>query len=708
MRTARQALRPRNGDRGPQTSPNNDDRNLNYRSFPSESSGAEAIPSHPNYRGFNTSINGMFTNPEYERVDCCALACCGILQSDRDRFLLMGTKPPSGFRRFWLHIILPVCLFVSACLCAVNVQDPFLNSMLSIGFLFTLIGYFAIQCFKGSWKRRQVRKELLWTKYQLLTSGDIHQHRTEADSIQEENSEDVPAYYMGQTKSDLKNAHSCCSCYVRDRPLHDEDAEGRDPEEDQTSICTRFFECYTNSCCGTLCGMHMQLCGLCALAQEARQVESLLHAGYRRVDYITMQPMLEYYPAIYQARNTEDALTTWWWGRLSRFSKWVVGDCAVFLVLLFIWSLIASNFNHAFRPANFIVFCCTLLQAFVLLSIIYWRHTSDVSVDALIKLFASGFCLSTTLAVTFEMCLGLSLRATMSILMAMSGIDVVTGDGYNDVLALSMPGFGNFWMSAQESGAGTATYRDFLQAYGNDHPFVYTVYLFVNAFFLAAMIEELSKYFGYRMVDHPDFLAKRALDEASEIYNQDEEEEGQRPDDALDFSQQDRSLKSRGAAVTVSMVAASLGFACCENLIYIFVYGEATLTMEVLILIARSLFPVHPIAAALQSIRVCERDLEKNSKIRLGDIILPAVLFHGFYDFFLMWIDFMDTRHGQFLEAADDDAVEASGAGDLYSVVVSLLLIAVTLIYYFRESRKQRARFEAIDNQTTVDQSSLI
>jgi hypothetical protein len=303
--------------------------------------------------------------------------------------------------------------------------------------------------------------------------------------------------------------------------------------------------------------------------------------------------------------------------------------------------------------------------------------------------------------------MGLTMRATMSILMAMSGIDAVTGDGYKDVLVFSMP-YANFWMTAQESGAGTDTYRDFLEVYGNDHPFVYTVYLFVNAFFLAAMIEELSKYFGYRMVDHPDFLSKRALDEASETYYHDEEEEGQRAEDTPDFSQQDRSLKSRGAAITVSMVAVSLGFACCENLIYIFVYGEATLGMEVLILIARSLFPVHPIAAALQSIRVSERDLEKNSKTKLGDIILPAILFHGFYDFFLMWINFMDTRHGRFVEAADDDAVEASGAGDLYSLVVSLLLVSVGLVYYFRESRKQRERFEAIDNQTSVDQSRLI
>jgi hypothetical protein len=33
-----------------------------------------------------------------------------------------------------------------------------------------------------------------------------------------------------------------------------------------------------------------------------------------------------------------------------------------------------------------------------------------------------------------------------------------------------------------------------------------------------------------------------------------------------------RTLKSIGAATTVSMVAVALGFSCCENLVYIFLY----------------------------------------------------------------------------------------------------------------------------------------
>ena len=208
------------------------------------------------------------------------------------------------------------------------------------------------------------------------------------------------------------------------------------------------------------------------------------------------------------------------------------------------------------------------------------------------------------------------------------------------------------------------------------------------------------------MVDHPDFLSKRDLDEAAECYF-DEEEEGRRPEDAPSFSQQNRSLQSRGAAITVSMVAVSLGFACCENLVYIFIYGEATLVMEVIILIARSLFPVHPIAAALQSIRVCERDLEKNSKLGLGRVILPAVLFHGSYDFFLLWIDFLYTRQGQYVEA-DDETVSQTAPSDLISAIISVLIILVGVLYYFRQSRKQRERLAAMDRETSVDPSTLI
>ena len=707
MKNVLQSLRSRSADR--ESADAETGQVLNYHSFPAENPTSESnhLPSR-NYRGFSSSINDMFVYPEHERVDCCAIACCGVLQADRDRYLLLGIKPPSCFRRLWYHIMLPILIFLAAGFCAIRIKDVYLNSFTSTSLLLTLVAYLIIQCFKGMWKRRHVRKELLWTKYHLFTSGEVLHHRTEEDSIEEAQTENPPAYYMGQTRSDMQWAHAPCGCYVRDRPLNEEN----DGDQDRASLCTRFFQCYTNSCCGLLCGMHLQICGICAVAQEARQVESTLHEGYLRIDYITMQPMLEYYPAIYEARNSETT-RSWWWQRLSRLSKWVLGVIFFFLMLLLIWSFSSAKFKHKFGPKNFTVLCATLLQAMVFLFCVYCKHTNDVSADALIKFFACGFCLSTTLAVFFEMVAGLTMRFLMSLLMAMSGIDVVTREGFTDMMIVTMPGFGNAYLTTQESGAGNPSYRDLLLVFGKKHPFMYTVYLFLNAFCLAAVIEELSKYFGYRMVDHPDFLTKNDLDEAAECYFDEEEDEGRRQEDAPDFSRQDRSLQSRGAAITVSMVAVALGFACCENLIYIFVYGEATLAEEVAILLARSLFPVHPIAAALQSIGVCEATLEKNAKLRLGRIILPAVLFHGFYDFFLMWIDFLGTRQDDNAsnDDANDESLEPSGASDVASLLISMLVIAIGCCYYYRQSRRQRDRLAAKDSErreTPVNRSSLL
>jgi RsiW-degrading membrane proteinase PrsW (M82 family) len=566
MRFIRRQAQPSRSDERESSgaSSSDDDRGLNYQSFPDNEE------SNQDFRGFSTSINDMFTNPENERVDCCALACCGILQHDRDRYLITGTEPPSCFRRFWLHIMLPCWIFGIAMFCAVNIPDPWLNEVLSTGFVFSLIGYFILQCLKGTWKKRELRKELLWSKYNRLPTGDFR-HRTDEDSMDAESSDGAPAYFMGQARSDINNAHALCGCYATDRR-----ADHRFRETDDINICTRFFQCFSTSCCGAMCGMHLQICGIFAVAQEARQLEALLHAGYRRIDYITMQPMMSYYPEIYRARHGEDEEPeSRWWDRLSRFSKWVVGSCLGFLILLLVWSF----FSLRFRQANYLVFCATLFQAYVLLSIVHWKHNRDISTDALIKLFASGFCLSTTIAVFFELVVGLTMRLFMSILMAMSGIDVVESNGYT----LASPGFGNFWNAMQETGEGSPSYRDYIHVFGQDHPFIITIYLFINAFFLAATIEELSKYFGFRMVEHPDFLSRRDLQEAAECYTENDEEEDQ---EEHSFPEQDRSLQSRGAAITVAMVAVSLGFGCCENLVYIFVYGEATLAVEVVILLA--------------------------------------------------------------------------------------------------------------------------
>lgn len=698
-------------DNSHEESPTNERQNaaLNYQSFPENNQGnvtngpsSVAIMSAAggaDYRGFSTSINHMFVEPEHERVDCCAIACCGVFQNDRDRYLITGVKPPSCCKRFWVHIVLPVWIFAMAMFCAVRIVDPALSEIFSSILILMLIGYFGFQSMKGMWKRREIRKDLLWSKYEMLRTGTFRS-RTDEESTVNPAVGETPSYYMGQTMSDLRNVHSLCGCYRRDHDPTD--------NTDHYTFCSRFFQCYTRVCCGALCGYHFQLCGLCGVAQEGRQVEKLIHQKYRRVDYVTMQPMLEYYPAIYDARDNEDDGVLFnpqiSWGRLSNFSKWVVGSVGVVLCVLFIWSIL--GYHRQFGLKNYIVFCATLMQAYVVMKIVHWKHVKDISTDALIKYFVSGFCLSTSLAVFFEVVVGMVMKLVMSILMALSGINVVESAGYTLNGFLTGPGFAN--IIAMQEADDSPSYRDYVKAYGNDHPIVYTIYLLINAFFLAALIEETCKYFGYRMIEHPDFLSSRDLEDAAKI--EASQSENNNATSRSTFPRQDRTLESRGAATTIAMIATALGFACCENLVYIFIYGSSNFGVEVIILLARSIFPVHPIAAALQSIRVCERDLEKKPNMSLGRIVFPGVIFHGLYDFLLMWIDFLTSRNSS---SGDDDSDDGAFAGDddesdWLSFVLSFSVLTIALWYFFWESGLQRNRLWSLDREAAIDHSSLI
>jgi RsiW-degrading membrane proteinase PrsW (M82 family) len=154
------------------------------------------------------------------------------------------------------------------------------------------------------------------------------------------------------------------------------------------------------------------------------------------------------------------------------------------------------------------------------------------------------------------------------------------------------------------------------------------------------------------------------------------------------------------------MISVALGFTCCENLVYIFIYNGSSLEMEIWVLIVRSFFPVHALAAAIQSVGVCERDLESSRTLKLGHIIWPAVLFHGGYDFVLLWIDFMADRKA----GKDDakDALESSGLVLLLAVILSVLAVLIAFVYYLKASRKQRVRLIAMDRQEAATRSSLI
>jgi hypothetical protein len=186
----------------------------NYRSFASASD--EAVNdsnSHPsitpnstgtgatldhdaNHRGFSTSIFDIFAHPENERVDCCALTCCGMIQSDRDRFLIQGISPPGPQKRCIMHIMFPIFVFVFASYGATQIRDALVNQIVSSVLVLLVIVYFYSQCNKGRSKRVELRKDLLWTKYQMQQrqslSAALDQNRPDDEGRDQE-------FYLGQT-----------------------------------------------------------------------------------------------------------------------------------------------------------------------------------------------------------------------------------------------------------------------------------------------------------------------------------------------------------------------------------------------------------------------------------------------------------------------------------------------------------------------------
>jgi hypothetical protein len=258
-----------------------------------------------------------------------------------------------------------------------------------------------------------------------------------------------------------------------------------------------------------------------------------------------------------------------------------------------------------------------------------------------------------------------------------------------------------------------------------NHPGVFIFIQFVNAFFVAAIVEEIVKYFTYRMVETPDLTLSQGRNSSSLA-------EG----GAHGYSV---GARSTGSAVTVAvslygkedfryssslifqsfyrdkMVSVALGFACCENLVYIFVYSPPSLDFQISTLLARSCFPVHPLCAAIQSIGVCKRDIEGDKRHGLGRISFPAILLHGTFDFVLMLAAyFQQVENIKNEENNDDETLGASHdeeqTGDvsqLPALICGLVLVITGYTFYVIRSRAQTRRLVAMDN-AVIDRNSLL
>ena len=165
-------------------------------------------------------------------------------------------------------------------------------------------------------------------------------------------------------------------------------------------------------------------------------------------------------------------------------------------------------------------------------------------------------------------------------------------------------------------------------------------------------------------------------------------------------------------AITTAMISVAVGLSCAENFLYVFVLGSSggdneedrkdDLIEAWIVLFFRSVFPVHALAAALQSVNVIRKLVENENynghRIGVGRIVLPAVILHGSFDAVLMCINvFIETANAAYLEKNGGKVVE--GEEPYNSLVVNLIawisivfILITGLLWYFHENRKQRAR----------------
>jgi len=637
------------------------------------------------YRGFSTSISHAYVDasPSVRSTDACALACCGILQSDRDRYLLTGVPPPSWSRRIYVHFFAPIALLMIACYGAVHISDRYWNDLISTILVALILVLIVMQlCFKGRWKRVMVRKELLWRKYQMIASSrEASTNTMYPPEEDDEEFEHAQLYLQGQSRCDLHCAHAMIGCYRTD--LSKENNDKKQP----TDFCGWLFQqLCVKTCC---CGCHLQVCGICALAQEARELNRLVPLTRRRIDYVTMEPTMRYYAEILRQRSVAAACKAnrdWWisWSSLSRLSKQLIQLWIIVVVLLLLFGILLHfSFLHVF------IFIGTFLHAWFLLWLLhgYYHNSKEISWDLTIKAFSCGFFVVTILVITWELGLGMAFNIVMTLVLKLFGVSAANGNGFNWIAG--------FAQAASRRG------DDYLSVFGQDHPLLYALIVAFEALVLAASVEELAKYLGYPMImDHPDFwtrfelessvnasiqkLRQRPLDDG-EDHNEDnyEDEKGEiKALKDLDTSQQDKTLKIRGAMISMAMVSIALGFSCCENLLYVFIYNENSLRREFMVLIFRMLFPIHPICAAIQSIGVVRRDIQNDSRFELGQILFPAVLLHGTFDWIVMFV-------GEFCNFPS------------VAVVLAFLFVLAALAFYYKLSQEQRQQLEDKDKQNS-------
>ncbi|KAL7444710.1 hypothetical protein ACHAXM_010918 [Skeletonema potamos] len=470
----------------------------------------------------------------------------------------------------------------------------------------------------------------------------------------------------------------------------------------------RFFNC----CCGALCKCWCQAFSICALAQEARETRLLVPPRMQRVDLITHQPFYEYAKDVNNVRRRymEHASRSWMqhYAALSHLSRYILVGFVVVTALVVLTMLLHPS--SWFTWADALVLIATFTQSFLVLMVVFGIfHRSDLSFDAVVKFFAVGFCICVPVGVVFE---GLLMNGLMTLLYLCYYIfSFILGQNFDNWVQDNKY---IFWLGAELFGA----------------------------YFVAALVEELCKYYGFRFVEHPDLIFLTGLDRSAEqaktaggvnAYKFDSQlvsefSRSQELNDEIPISRSRskigsarnrlyddeeydepelRTVRQQAAAITTGMISVAVGLACAENFMYVFFLGgsrgnSGAIWQELMILLFRSIFPIHALAAAMQSINMIRKFIEEpQNHLGVGRIIFPAIILHGTFDAILMCITtYIEQKTDEFYANGGNDADGPAFNALVVNIIawVSILgLITFGFGWYMLQNRRQMKRLALIE-----------
>jgi hypothetical protein len=463
----------------------------------------------------------------HARTDLCSLSLFGVLQSDYTRYMFTHVRPPTLTKRLCLHFIIPIGVFCIAGWFSGHIHNDYVNNLVCTMLVWFVFLWIIVGCGRGRKKRVMIREEILWRlkrreeRYANNAPDEDYEYYSEGDEEYEQQATNLGLSMLGQTRYEMNCAHRMFGCYPSDVGSSFAGSSSTPGENDyilQNNMHpgTEPSGHYNNSFCSKLptspclpcipCGngsygCHPQFCGLCAIAQEAREANLTLPRHLRMVDYITMEPFLLYYPKIMEMRRNKSKGLIDHCHALSKLSVLLLktfGAILVILLALSLWDAIGY-----WRLHDMAVLCATFLQAFLVMWTVHWGwHRFDLSVDAVVKYFACGFAMCTCIAFTSELLMAGAFQLIVFRVISTLGVTEVVDDGYGGI-------------SVQDrSRRALSEDSDILFGFFKAHPIAKIVYVLVSSYLVCGFIDELCKYFGFLMVDHPDFSSEKELAKA--------------------------------------------------------------------------------------------------------------------------------------------------------------------------------------------------